>query len=61
MAFARADRDTAGWATRTAASGGLYQVVSDYGNIGAARRLDFTVIGAAVTAIAYAIAKALKG
>ena len=35
MAFARADRDTAGWATRTAASGGLYQLVSDYGNIGA--------------------------
>ncbi|RZL64885.1 MAG: leukotoxin LktA family filamentous adhesin [Variovorax sp.] len=35
MAFARADRDTAGWATRTAVSGGLYQLVGDYGNIGA--------------------------
>jgi filamentous hemagglutinin family protein len=35
MDFAKADRNTADWATRTAVSGGLYQLVSDYGNIGA--------------------------
>ncbi|MDM0029447.1 leukotoxin LktA family filamentous adhesin [Variovorax saccharolyticus] len=35
MNFAKADRNTAGWATRTSATGGLYQLVSDYGNIGA--------------------------
>ncbi|RZI65243.1 MAG: leukotoxin LktA family filamentous adhesin, partial [Variovorax sp.] len=35
MDFAKADKNTAGWATRTAASSGLYQLVSDYGNIGA--------------------------
>ncbi|MCC7484889.1 MAG: leukotoxin LktA family filamentous adhesin [Burkholderiales bacterium] len=32
--YADADRNTAGWATRTSGFGGLYPLVSDYGNIG---------------------------
>ncbi len=35
MAWAQADMGTSGWATRTATTGGLYQLVADYGNIGA--------------------------